>query len=99
MPYVKRDGSGYITAMFDQPQADAAELVPAQSPEITLFLYGPPGERGRGMLASDLDLVRVIEDLVELMVSKGLIQFTDLPDAVRSKVFQRKGLRQQIAAG
>jgi hypothetical protein len=98
MPYVKRDGAGHITAMFDRPQPDAQEQVPAQAPDVTLFLYGPPGER-RGMLASDLELVRVIEDLIELLVGKGLIQFTELPDAVRGKVFQRKDLRRQLATG
>jgi len=97
MPFIKRDHTGRIVAMFDRPQADAAEQVPSHAPEVTLFLYGPPSERVRAMLTSDLELVRVIEDLIELMVGKNLIQFTDLPDAVRQKVFQRKEARRQIA--
>ena len=97
MPFVKRDHTGRIVAMFNQAQADAAELVPSHAPEVTLFLYGPPSERGRDMLASDLELVRVIEDLIEVMVGKNVIQFTDLPEAVRQKVFTRKEKRKAIA--
>ena len=95
MPFVKRDHTGRITAMFDRAQSDAAEQLPAHSPEVTLFLFGPPTERARDMLASDLELVRVIEDLIEVMVGKNVIQFTDLPDAVRQKVFARKEKRKQ----
>jgi hypothetical protein len=96
MPFVKRDHTGRIVAMFNQPQADAPEMVASHSPEVTLFLYGPPTERGRDMLASDLELVRVIEDLIEVMVGKNVIQFSDLPDAVRQKVFMRKEKRRAI---
>jgi hypothetical protein len=95
MPFVKRDHSGRITALFDKAQPDAAEMLPAHSPEVTLFLYGPPSDRARDMLASDLELVRVIEDLIEVMVGKNVIQFSDLPDAVRQKVFVRKEKRRQ----
>jgi len=97
MPFVRRDHTGRITAMFEHAQADAGELLPSHSPEVTLFLYGPPGEREKAMLSSDLELVRVIEDLIEVMVGKNVIQFTDLPDAVRQKVFARKEKRRLIA--
>lgn len=95
MPFVKRDQTGRIVAMFDKAQGDAIEMVPGNAPEVTLFLYGP--QTGRDMLISDLELVRVIEDLIEVMVGKSLIEFSDLPDAVRQKVFQRKEKRKQIA--
>ncbi|VFS56484.1 Uncharacterised protein [Kluyvera cryocrescens] len=34
---------------------------------------------------SDLNMVRVLEDLIEVLMSKGIISITDLPPAAQSK--------------
>lgn len=47
---------------------------------------------------SDQALVRVLEDLIETLIGKNLIQFTDLPDAAQAKLLQRRTLRRSVNA-
>ncbi|MFC4975307.1 hypothetical protein ACFPTY_12615 [Halomonas beimenensis] len=48
------------------------------------------------MTRSDLDFVRVLEDVIHLLMDKGVIRFTDLPDAARDKLIARQSLRSRI---
>jgi len=45
---------------------------------------------------TDLSIVRVIEDLADLLISKNIITFQDLPDKVREKLITRKQLRSKL---
>lgn len=45
---------------------------------------------------SDADLARVTEDLISLLVHKGLILFTELPEAVQVKLVDREKLREKL---
>jgi hypothetical protein len=47
---------------------------------------------------SDQALVRVLEDLIETLTGKSLIQFTDLPDAAQAKLLERRTLRRSVNA-
>ena len=52
-----------------------------------------------GRLAeSDQGMVRVVEDLVDLLINKDLIRFTDLPDAAQKKLLERRKLRRSVDA-
>jgi hypothetical protein len=42
---------------------------------------------------TDNDLIRVIEDIVDVLVAKNLIKIDDLPQAAQEKINYRKGLR------
>ena len=44
---------------------------------------------------SDIELIRVIDDLIDLLTDKGVIQFTDLPTAAQHKLMNRQSLRQK----
>lgn len=46
---------------------------------------------------SDKDLIRVLEDVIDLLTSKGIIQFTDLPQAAQQKLLSRQHIRHRIA--
>ena len=46
---------------------------------------------------SDLDMVRVLEDLIEVLMSKGIISITDLPPAAQSKLLNRAQARQRLS--
>ncbi len=50
-----------------------------------------------GKLAeSDQALIRVIEDLIETLIGKNLIHFTDLPEAAQTKLLERRSLRHSM---
>lgn len=44
----------------------------------------------------DVDFVRVLEDLIELLIDRHVIQVTDLPPAAREKLMRRAALRNRI---
>lgn len=92
--YVRRDAEGRIDRVSRDADADCGEFVAADAPELLAFLSGNDGGVSPAALqASDLELIRVLEDLVEVLTDKGVIRFTDLPDAAQQKLLGRKDLR------
>ena len=45
---------------------------------------------------SDTSLVRVLEDLIDALITRGVIQFTDLPEAAQAKLFERRETRASL---
>jgi hypothetical protein len=92
--FVSRNGQGEITAVSREATQEIAERLDPGDPELSQFLHGAAGQGARSALrASDLEVVRVLEDLIEVLIEKGVIQFTELPEAAQKKLLQRKGLR------
>lgn len=46
--------------------------------------------------ASDADLVRVLEDLIDVLISNGTIALTDLPPEALKKLSSRKQTRERL---
>ena len=95
MPYVKRNESGEIIAISQQPAEGFEDQVSPDSPELTAFLQSM-GHADSQLSATDQDFVRVLEDVVELLIDKGIILFTDLPDSAQEKMLYRQRLRSKI---
>ncbi len=95
MAYVKRDEQGKISAVFDAPQTGASESISINSEELIAFLRESENtDHARVALsASDIALVRVLEDLVNTLIDKNVILFTDLPLAAREKLSNREKIR------
>ncbi|HEX2580916.1 MAG TPA: hypothetical protein VHL08_02955 [Dongiaceae bacterium] len=54
--------------------------------------------RGKASLEqSDLDLIRVVEDLIDILLEKNVFALTDLPQDAVDKLTRRKHLRRSIA--
>lgn len=98
MPYVARDPSGRITGVFGQPSETAQEQCPANDPELQRFL-GAGQEQASAFDAledSDIEMVRVVEDLIVLLIEKRVIMLTELPKAAQRKLARRHKLRSNI---
>ena len=95
MPYVRRTDDGQIIALFQTPETDGQEFLPTNAPEIAAFL----GESSEARLfsKSDEDLIRVLEDLIDVLISKNVFRLTDLPGPAQEKLLSRKRLRQQLS--
>lgn len=46
---------------------------------------------------SDLAIARVLEDLVDVLITRGVIQFTDLPQAAQEKLMTRRQTRAMLS--
>ena len=94
MPFVSRNASGQIVAVAAEASATANEAIDASSAELQAFLsqFAPTG--GQDLARSDLGLIRVVEDLIETLMDKSVLRFTDLPEAAQHKLMERRSLRQ-----
>lgn len=102
MPYVGRDATGRIVGLFGEPQPGAEEWLEPDSPEFYEVLRDLHGEGSSETLEklarSDQALVRVVEDLIDSLIRRDLLHFTDLPDAAQEKLLERRKLRRSVNA-
>ena len=45
---------------------------------------------------SDLEMIRVLEDLIHLLIHKGVVRITDLPEAAQAKLSERSRTRDAL---
>jgi hypothetical protein len=94
MPYVKRNAEGKIQAISLVASDEHPDFIEANADELKLSLALLTSNNLEAM-ASDLAMVRVIEDLIDVLLTKSLITISDLPESVQRKLIARKNLRQQ----
>lgn len=57
----------------------------------------PLGDKAEELLSqSDTAIARVLEDLVDVLITRGVIQFTDLPVAAQDKLMSRRQTRASL---
>ena len=98
MLYVERDEDGNIVALRNNPSAQANEKVSITDEEILSFLNKKVGDNSYLHLLSlsDVGVIRILEDLVELLIQKKVLLWTDLPEEAQEKIRERKLLRTKI---
>ncbi|MFH1215068.1 MAG: hypothetical protein V1706_01055 [Pseudomonadota bacterium] len=95
MPYVERDQRGVIVALRQTPTEKATELKSMMDEEILAFL-GKSGDADSWiqlLSMTDIGIIRILEDLIDLLVKKNIILFTELPDEAQKKIRERKRVR------
>lgn len=55
--------------------------------------HAEPKEDGFARL--DADFVRVLEDVIDTLIARHVINITDLPDQAQAKLFARKSFRER----
>ena len=56
----------------------------------------PAGQAEELLSQSDTAIVRVLEDLINELINRGVIKFTDLPVAAQDKLLSRQQTRSQL---
>lgn len=102
MPYIIRDANGKIVQVFEQPVTGASEQISPDSIEMAAFETEHTAntvEALRRQLAnSDMGMARLVEDLIDALIGKGVIKFTDLPQAAGAKYLERLSTRERMLA-
>ncbi|MEO0685194.1 MAG: hypothetical protein AAFY76_09160 [Cyanobacteria bacterium J06649_11] len=98
MPYVLRDQDGNITAAFPAANKSATEELPADHPDLCAFMRGVCTKSAlqEQLASSDQDMVRVLEDLIDVLIEQNVIELEYLPDWAQRKLMFRKDLRWQL---
>lgn len=94
MPFVLRNSAGGIISLHREA-IPGSESLPADHPEVIAFVSEERGEMP-GFERLDASLVRVIEDLVDVLISRNVIRVTDLPQEAQGKLLERKQFRNQV---
>jgi hypothetical protein len=100
MPFVKRDAAGRVTSLHREQDSQDLQYLALDHPDVVGFLE-PFGERraqGRGeLLKSDLEMIRVFEDLTDILLSKNVVMLTDFPPIAQDKLMRRKRVRSSLS--
>ncbi|MBT6096283.1 MAG: hypothetical protein HOH04_15465 [Rhodospirillaceae bacterium] len=99
MPFVHRDAEGTILAVYEE-HLEGTEEVDPHDPALTDFFHRNLPAIGNLLenewVLSDLALARVLEDLIEILMDKKTIMFTDFPEGAQQKLRERRGLRKEV---
>ena len=106
MPFVSRDNDGNINAVSIQANAACGENLNDNDEELLAYLRSlnistpnsVDSDTEAALIRSDLDLVRVMEDLINVLITKNIICFTDLPYIAQQKIIRRRDIRESIHA-
>lgn len=93
--FSKRVQDGPIASSSPERLEDAREPLADDVPEPAAM----PSTVGTGqneLSATDLGLIRVLEDVIDLLIERGVIRFTDLPAAAQTKLLERRSMRASL---
>lgn len=92
MIYVKRDSTGRVVAVSQEPMEGFSLSDESAADEINEVLASATDSLFQ---SSDLEFIRVLDDVIDLLIAKNLILFTELPEIVQEKYTQRTRMRER----
>ena len=98
MLYIERSTNETITAIHQAPSDKVTERKSLIDEEILDFLRRDSKIDAwiKLLSLSDVSISRVLEDLIDLLVQKNVIMLTELPEEARSKLRERKRVRERM---
>ncbi|CAI8897814.1 Tryptophan synthase subunit beta [Pseudomonas sp. IT-P12] len=106
MFYVQRNTDGQLTRVEAEAYAGSTETLPADHPDLQEWFASEVMATSHKQLQqikqlkqlkqSDLDMIRVLDDLIQVLTDKGVIRVTDLPAAAQAKLMDRSQAREAL---
>ena len=98
MLYIERDSEGNIIALHNKVEPGVTEQKSIMDEEILEFLDKSVDTDPWVQLLSlsDIGIIRILEDLIDLLIRKNVILFTELPEEAQAKIRERKRVREKI---
>lgn len=93
--FVKRDPDGSVVAVSRRQLTTEWEEISDQAPELTAFTGAGIPEHNN-LASTDMGLVRVLEDTIDLLIERGVLRFTDFPEAAQAKLLERRSMRASL---
>jgi len=99
MFYVARNQQGAIQSLSETADATHREALAADHPDVFSFMKRHHSAASEISALSDTDLgfIRVLDDLIDLLIEKDLLQFTELPTAAQNKLLARRSMRESLS--
>ncbi len=97
MFYVQRDANGCLLRVEAAPFPEMHESVAADDHEVQSWFANQAVESSLQQLKqTDPEMIRVLEDLIHVLMTKGVIRITDLPPAAQHKLVNRSHAREAL---
>jgi hypothetical protein len=98
VPYAIRNPSGKIINLQTSRSNHEQEWIDDDNPEVLAFLNTKNQNKQvkQALSISDNEMMRVVDDLIDLLIEKQVFVYTELPPAVQDKLHSRKQLRQNM---
>lgn len=97
MYYVQRNALGHIIRAEKNAYPQAEDFLVEDHPDVLAWLArGTIEGRLQQLRQSDMDMIRVLDDLIQVLTSKGVIRITDLPEAALAKLKTRDAVRGKL---
>jgi hypothetical protein len=99
MPYIERNANGKIIGLRTIAGPSSTEQKSINDEEVLDFLKDNLDNKFlKSLLAhSDAGLIRLLEDLIDLLTKKNVILFTELPEKAQAKIIEREQIREKIS--
>ena len=94
MAYVFKNAQGTITASALENLGAGWEFIENDTKEYIEFLEHSLAE-GSLFRESDIQLARVLEDLISILIDRGMVRFTDFPPAAQKRLNYRQSMRKK----
>lgn len=98
MLYVQRDEQGQLVRVEAANFVGATATLAADALEAQAWYADQQIESSiLHLKQSDLDMIRVLDDLLQVLFNKGVLRITDLPAAAQTKLLDRVQTRSALA--
>ncbi len=101
--FCQRDEAGNIAAISQKPMTAAQVLdghwqavSSGDEQQVQQFIKDET-DHAHLLSQTDIGLVRVLEDLIEVLITRGVLQFTDLPPVAQAKLLERRQSRASLS--
>ncbi|MGY4531321.1 hypothetical protein ACVW0Y_000424 [Pseudomonas sp. TE3786] len=97
MLYIQRNEFGELTRVEAAAFEGATGTLPADDHDVQAWYANHTVESNLLQLKqSDLEMIRVIDDLISVLMNKGVLRITDLPPAAQGKLLSRNQSREAL---
>ncbi|MFO2466561.1 tryptophan synthase subunit beta [Pseudomonas sp. 15FMM2] len=98
MFYVQRNAQGELARVEATAFAESTDTLPADHLDIQAWFANEEAEVSLKQLKqSDSEMIRVLEDLIQVLIEKNVINLTDLPVAAQAKLKGRLNARESLS--
>jgi len=97
MLYIQRDARGQLIRVEEMPfEGMSGELMSTDSEIIVWRNLNSTDSTLLQLRQSDQEMIRVLEDLIQVLMNKGVVRLTDLPEAAQEKLMSRSQAREVL---
>lgn len=97
MTYVLKSYNGKNKARSQNDEASIKSESVASDADDQQSYLDEEQEKQNAFRESDIQLARVLEDLISLLIDRDFIRFTDFPEPAQKRLIEREGLRMKNA--